>query len=256
MRNSLKKSLLVLLALLSMVFIVSCRDKDKLSKKEIIEKFVENSKNIKSMDMLVNTRFEQGIEERAEPDFTGMEMGISMILEPFSMKVEMKTPFLDAKSIVYITEDYIYVFDPNSKLWSKQKNKEFSKQYKIIIASANEMYNLFKTYIDRVDLEEKNGDYIISIANLKNILKQQPSLMNFSNINLDMIENFTLTYIVDKEKLLPKNLIILVAVNLGNDTKMSLSMEGKYSNINSVKEIDVPKEAIDAREIIDEENKK
>ena len=40
MKKSLKKSLFILLTLLSVFFIVACGD--KLSKKEVIEKFIEN----------------------------------------------------------------------------------------------------------------------------------------------------------------------------------------------------------------------
>ena len=49
MKKSLKKSLFILLTLLSMLFIVACGD--KLSKKEVIEKFIESDKNIKSADL-------------------------------------------------------------------------------------------------------------------------------------------------------------------------------------------------------------
>ena len=41
MKKSLKKSLFILLTLLSIIFIVACGE--KASKKEVIEKFVENS---------------------------------------------------------------------------------------------------------------------------------------------------------------------------------------------------------------------
>lgn len=45
MKKSLKKSLFILLTLLSVFFIVACGN--KLSKKEVIEKFIESDKNIK-----------------------------------------------------------------------------------------------------------------------------------------------------------------------------------------------------------------
>ena len=57
MKKSLKKLLFILLTLLSVFFIVACGD--KLSKKEVIEKFVESSKNIKSMDVAMTMKMEQ-----------------------------------------------------------------------------------------------------------------------------------------------------------------------------------------------------
>ena len=44
MKKSLKKLLFILLTLLSIIFIVACGE--KASKKEVVEKFVENSKNM------------------------------------------------------------------------------------------------------------------------------------------------------------------------------------------------------------------
>ena len=44
MKKSLKKSLFILLTLLAMVFVVACGE--KASKKEVVEKFVENSKKM------------------------------------------------------------------------------------------------------------------------------------------------------------------------------------------------------------------
>lgn len=57
MKKSLKKSLFILLTLLSMLFIVACGD--KLSKKEVIEKFIESDKNIKSADLTITMKIEQ-----------------------------------------------------------------------------------------------------------------------------------------------------------------------------------------------------
>ena len=57
MKKSLKKSLFLLLTLLSMFIIVACGE--KLSKKEIVEKFAENSKNIKSTDLVMTMKIEE-----------------------------------------------------------------------------------------------------------------------------------------------------------------------------------------------------
>ena len=69
MKKSLKKSLFILLTLLSMVFIVACGE--KASKKEVIEKFVENSKNMKSTDATFIMKMEQ--KNSANPAGISME---------------------------------------------------------------------------------------------------------------------------------------------------------------------------------------
>ena len=57
MKKSLKKLLFILLTLLSMIFIVACGE--KASKKEVVEKFVESYKNIKSADLTMTMKIEQ-----------------------------------------------------------------------------------------------------------------------------------------------------------------------------------------------------
>ena len=56
MKKSLKKSLFILLTLLAMVFVVACGE--KASKKEVVEKFVENSKKMKSTDVTMTMKME------------------------------------------------------------------------------------------------------------------------------------------------------------------------------------------------------
>ena len=80
MKKSLKKSLFILLTLLSMIFIVACGE--KASKKEVVEKFVESYKNIKSADLTMTMKIEQ--KNSTNPAGISMEASgdVSMIIEP------------------------------------------------------------------------------------------------------------------------------------------------------------------------------
>ena len=92
MKKSLKKSLFILLTLLAMVFVVACGE--KASKKEVVEKFVENSKKMKSTDVTMTMKMEQ--KNSANPAGISMEANgnISLILEPnLTMKMDLVIPF-------------------------------------------------------------------------------------------------------------------------------------------------------------------
>lgn len=56
MKKFLKKVLFILLILLFIVFIVVCGE--KVFKKEVVEKFVENFKNMKSVDVIMIMKME------------------------------------------------------------------------------------------------------------------------------------------------------------------------------------------------------
>ena len=121
MKKSLKKSLFILLTLLSVFLIVSCGDKP--SKKEVIEKFIESDKNVKSADLTMTMKIEQ--KNSTNPAGISMEASgdLSVILEPaLAMKMDITVPFANNKLAMYMKDDYSYIQNPNDKQWIKQSN--------------------------------------------------------------------------------------------------------------------------------------
>ena len=140
MKKSLKKSLFILLTLLSMLFIVACGD--KLSKKEVIEKFIESDKNIKSADLTITMKIEQ--KNSTNPAGISMEASgdLSVILEPaLTMKMDITVPFSNNKLAMYMKDDYSYIQNPNNNQWIKQSNKGFGEQFTKLYAQSNAMYD-------------------------------------------------------------------------------------------------------------------
>ena len=172
MKKSLKKALLILLTLLSMVFIVACGE--KASKKEVVEKFVENSKNMKSADVIMTMKMEQ--KNSTNPAGISMEAtgNISMILEPnLAMKMDLVIPFVNNKLSMYVKDDYSYVQSPTDNQWIKQSNKGFEEQFKKAYAQSNALYDFFMKNLDKIDLSEKDGNYLLTIKDFKEILKKE-----------------------------------------------------------------------------------
>ena len=215
MKKSLKKLLFILLTLLSVFFIVACGD--KLSKKEVIEKFVESSKNIKSMDVAM------------------------------TMKMELTVPFANNKVSMYMKDDYSYVQNPNDNQWIKQSNKGFGEQFTKLYAQSNAMYDFFLKNIDKIDLKEKGGNYLLIIKNFKDLFKDDLKSLNIPESQLDMFNDISMTFEIDKKTFLPITFTMLGAIKVEN-IKMDFAFDAKYSNIDNVKEIIVPKEALEAKE--------
>ena len=160
MKKSLKKSLFILLTLLSMLFIVACGD--KLSKKEVIEKFIESDKNIKSADLTITMKIEQ--KNSTNPAGISMEASgdLSVILEPaLAMKMDITVPFSNNKLAMYMKDDYSYIQNPNDNQWIKQSNKGFGEQFTKLYAQSNAMYDFLLKNIDKIDLKEKGGNYFL-----------------------------------------------------------------------------------------------
>ena len=247
MKKSLKKLLFILLALLSVFLIVSCGDKP--SKKEVIEKFVENSKNMKSADVTMNMKMEQ--KNSASPAGIFMEAtgDLSLILEPnLAMKMNLVVPFNNNKLTMYLKDDYSYVQNPADNQWIKQSNKGFSEQFKKAYAQSNAIYDFLIKNIDKIDLKKKGGNYLLTIKDFKDLLKKEFSTIDPTGSGLDGFEDMVLTFTVDKKTFLPINFTMTGTINVEN-IKMNISFDVNYSNINNVKEIVIPKEALEAKEI-------
>ena len=249
MKKSLKKLLFILLTLLSIIFIVACGE--KASKKEVIEKFVENSKNIKSMDVAMTMKMEQ--KNSTNPAGISMEASgnISMIIKPtLAVKMELIVPFANNKVSMYMKDDYSYVQNPNDNQWTKQSSKGFAEQFKKAYAQSNALYDFLMKNLDKIDLKEKAGNYILTIKDFKEILKNESSVLDPTGKGLDGFEDMVMSFTVDKKTFLPVNFTLVGAINEGG-LKINFSFEAKYSNINNVKEIIVPKEALEAKETLE-----
>ena len=246
MEKSLKKALLILLTLLSMVFVVACGE--KVSKKEVVEKFVENSKNMKSTDATLTMKMEQ--KNSTNPAGISMEAtgNISMILEPnLAMKMDLVIPFANNKLSMYVKDDYSYMQNPSDNQWIKQSNKGFEEQFTKLYTQSNAIYDFLLKNIDKIDLKEKGGNYLLIIKNFKDLFKDDLKSLNIPENQFDMFNDISMTFEIDKKTFLPITFTMSGAIKVEN-IKMDFSFEAKYSNINNVKKIIIPKKALEAKE--------
>ncbi|WP_339056146.1 hypothetical protein KSU07_04955 [Fusobacterium animalis] len=106
-----------------MISIMSYSKDFILSKKEIIEKFTENSKNIKSIDVVV----EDTIVNKNNNDTLIVYKEASLILKPFSMKLTIKMPSFDI--YVYAKDGYICTAESFDFNWKKRINQKMVKEF-------------------------------------------------------------------------------------------------------------------------------
>ena len=251
MKISLKKLLFLVLTVFSVMFVGAC-GKSKINKEEVINKFVEVSKDMKSANMLMDIKMSQ----KGSKESINMSIDSAIILEPLEMKLEMTVPNQPTKIDLYIKDGYMYVLDPLSNQWMKQKVTDLvNEQFKGYMTNSLYIYDVMKDNIDKMNVDEKDGNYIISISKnsefLKEAMKKQLSNMNTAGSQLDEqieIDNIAIQYIVDKNTYLVKNSIMSFDVAM-NGEKITINLDTKFSNINEVKEISIPEETKNAEEI-------
>ena len=136
MIRNLKKLLFVFFTMISII----SYSKDVISfKKEIIEKFTENSKNIRSMDVVVENTT---TSKRNNNTFIMYEKA-SLILEPFSMKLIVKLESFDIH--VYAKDGYIYTAESFNFNWEKRINQKMVKEFQASVY--NRFFNIRFNFI-------------------------------------------------------------------------------------------------------------
>ena len=253
MKISLKKLLFVVLTVFSVIFIGAC-GKSKVDKKEVIEKFITASENMKSGDMLINMKMTQN--QNGNKNTMNMTTNASLILDPLVMKMEMEVPAQNLKMTSFIKDNIMYIQNLADNQWYKQAlSDEIANQFKSYMNNSNEVYNAMRNNLDKIDIDEKDGNYIISISKdsdfLKEAMKSQLANSNATGgqIGNDVkIENIAVEYVVDKNTYLASSSTISFDFEM-QGMKISMEMDAKMSNINNVTDIVIPEEALNAKEI-------
>ena len=251
MKISLKKLLFVVLTVFSVIFIGAC-GKSKIDKKELIEKFIAASESMKSGDILVNMKMTQN----GNKNTMNMTTNASLILDPLVMKLEMEVPLQNLKMTSFIKDNIMYIQNPADNQWYKQTlSDEIANQFKSYMNNSNEFYNAMRNNLDKIDIDEKDGSYIISISKdsdfLEEAMKSQLANSNTTvgQIGNDVkIENIVVKYIVDKNTYLTSSSTVSFDFEM-QGMKISMEMDAEMSNINNVTAIDIPEEVLNAKEI-------
>ncbi|WCB32942.1 hypothetical protein PGW91_01920 [Fusobacterium nucleatum] len=253
MKISLKKLLFVVLAIFSVIFIGAC-GKNKVDKKEVIEKFIAASENMKSGDMLINMKMVQNLNGNK----TNMDMTIdaSIIQEPLAMRMEIAMPSQNVKMTSFIKDNIMYIQNPVDNQWFTQPiTDEIAKQFKGYMNNSNEVFNAMKENVDKIDIDEKDGNYIITISKnsdfLQEAMKKQLANTNTAGSQIGdnvKIENIAVKYVIDKNTYLASSSLISFDFEM-QGTKISMEMDTKTSNINNVSDIDIPEEVKNAQPV-------
>ena len=250
MKISLKKLLFVVLTVFSVIFIGAC-GKNKVDKKEVIEKFIAASENMKSGDMLINMKMVQNLNGNKN-----MTIDASIIQEPLAMRMEIAMPSQNVKMTSFIKDNIMYIQNPVDNQWFTQPiTDEIAKQFKGYMNNSNEVFNAMKENVDKIDIDEKDGNYIITISKnsdfLQEAMKKQLANTNTAGSQIGdnvKIENIAVKYVIDKNTYLASSSLISFDFEM-QGTKISMEMDTKTSNINNVSDIDIPEEVKNAQPV-------
>ncbi|UOQ46084.1 hypothetical protein MUN89_09290 [Halobacillus salinarum] len=157
----------------------------------------------------------------------------------------------------YYTTDGFFISQPGSNQWVKAPDNMVEKMSQITAADqmpAKQLSKL-KDYVDDFNLEEKEGNYILTFHSkgedvqelIKNTMKE-----NFPEAKLpkDLFKKLTINdvtyrYTINKESYYPKAIDIEMNFSIdngGQKTSVKQTLSGTYSDYNELGNITVPKE--------------
>ena len=246
MKKSFKKILFTIFTVFAVFFIVACGNKEdtKINKEEVLKKAAEVANDIKSGNKLVNTIME--IKGGVTVEYI---IDSSIIIEPFSMKLTLEQKGQDAKVTTFVKDGIMYMSNPVDNTWEKQAATfETIVSFKNALDTSTEIYNMLKDHLDKVDIKEKDGNYIITVPKnsdfIKESLKEQMNSIVGQSPDFNP-DNVTFEYLIDKETYFPKVLSLSFEAKL-DEQDVKITTTNTLSNINSVGEITVPEEALNS----------
>ena len=260
MTKSLKKYLLLVATIILSVTLAACGM--GASSEQIVNKSVESSKNIKSTNFEATNSSEILIGDQTQT--IENTVSGSLIMEPLAMKAntDVKAQGQSQTLELYTKDGTAYAKSTGQNEWVKSSNNNITAQFENLkkIANSDQILEFYKKIAKDFKKTEENGNYVltytgngdqfkelmVAIANASSGSEVTASAFN----NVDF-KNVSIKLVVTKDFIPVNNEVTmeLATKDTSNPTTMKIKQIIKYSNVNNVKEINLPDEVKNAKEV-------
>ena len=260
MTKSLKKYLLIIATVILSVTLAACST--GASAEQIVNKSIESSKNIKSTDFAATNSSEILVGEQTQT--VENTVSGSLIMEPLTMKAttDVKAQGQSQTLELYIKDGTAYAKSTGQNEWVKSSNNAITAQFENLkkIANSDQILEFYKKISKDFKKTEENGNYVLTYTGNGDQFKElMVAIANASSGNevtasafagVDF-KNVSIKLIVTKDYVPVNNEVTmeLATKNTPTPTTMKIKQIIKYSNVNNVKEISLPDEVKNAKEV-------
>ena len=260
MTKSLKKYLLIIATVILSVTLAACST--GASAEQIVNKSIESSKNIKSTDFTATNNSEILVGEQTQT--VENTVSGSLIMEPLTMKAttDVKAQGQSQTLELYIKDGTAYAKSTGQNEWVKSSNNAITAQFENLkkIANSDQILEFYKKISKDFKKTEENGNYVLTYTGNGDQFKElMVAIANASSGNevtasafagVDF-KNVSIKLVVTKDYVPVNNEVTmeLATKNTPTPTTMKIKQIIKYSNVNNVKEISLPDEVKNAKEV-------
>ena len=260
MTKSLKEYLLIIATVILSVTLAACST--GASAEQIVNKSIESSKNIKSTDFTATNSSEILVGEQTQT--VENTVSGSLIMEPLTMKAttDVKAQGQSQTLELYIKDGTAYAKSTGQNEWVKSSNNAITAQFENLkkIANSDQILEFYKKISKDFKKTEENGNYVLTYTGNGDQFKElMVAIANASSGNevtasafagVDF-KNVSIKLVVTKDYVPVNNEVTmeLATKNTPTPTTMKIKQIIKYSNVNNVKEISLPDEVKNAKEV-------
>ena len=260
MTKSLKKYLLIIATVILSVTLAACST--GASAEQIVNKSIESSKNIKSTDFAATNSSEILVGEQTQT--VENTVSGSLIMEPLTMKAttDVKAQGQSQTLELYIKDGTAYAKSTGQDEWVKSSSSSITAQFENLkkIANSEQILEFYKKIAKDFKKTEENGNYVLTYTGNGDQFKElMVAIANASSGNevtasafagVDF-KNVSIKLVVTKDYVPVNNEVTmeLATKNTPTPTTMKIKQIIKYSNVNNVKEISLPDEVKNAKEV-------
>ena len=260
MTKSLKKYLLIIATVILSVTLAACST--GASAEQIVNKSIESSKNIKSTDFAATNSSEILVGEQTQT--VENTVSGSLIMEPLTMKAttDVKAQGQSQTLELYIKDGTAYAKSTGQNEWVKSSNNAITAQFENLkkIANSDQILEFYKKISKDFKKTKENGNYVLTYTGNGDQFKElMVAIANASSGNevtasafagVDF-KNVSIKLVVTKDYVPVNNEVTmeLATKNTPTPTTMKIKQIIKYSNVNNVKEISLPDEVKNAKEV-------
>lgn len=266
MTKSLKKYLLLVATIILSVTLAACGM--GASTEQIVNKSVESSKNIKSTDFEATNSSEILIGDQTQT--IENTVSGSLIMDPLAMKANtnVKAQGQSQTLELYIKDGTAYAKSTGQNEWVKSSNNNITAQFENLkkIANSDQILEFYKKIAKDFKKTEENGNYVLTYTGngdqFKDLMVAVANASSGSEVtasafnNVDF-KNVSIKLVVTKDFTPVNNEVTmeLATKDTSNSTTMKIKQIIKYSNVNNVKEIKLPDEVKNAKEVATDSQK-
>ena len=260
MTKSLKKYLLIIATIILSVTLAACNT--GASTEQVINKSIEASKNLKSTDFVATNSSEILVGEQTQT--VENTVSGSLIINPLTMKAttEVKAQGQSQTLELYIKDRTAYAKSTGQNEWVKSSNSAITAQFENLkkIASSDQILEFYKKIAKDFKKTEENGNYVLTYTGsgdqFKELMVAIANASSGNEVNADAFnnvefKNVSIKLVVTKDFTPVNNEVTmeLATKNTPTPTTMKIKQITKYSNVNNVKEISLPDEVKNAKEV-------